>query len=187
MPPAIAAAAIAGGASIGTGVISSRAQTGATKRSLAASDAAARRAEAATREEDALNRADQERRDAEDRRRWEVQQANEARKQAQDDALLKDNIARANYEDAIKYGKMVNLARLTGQPIPERPPARSAASAFLDADSSPVRQASAPIMSRPSSANAAIAAPGAYAVSPLNPAQPQRMPISNLVGRRRVI
>lgn len=177
MPPVVAAAAIAGGASIGSGVVASRAQTGATKRSLAASDAAARRAEIATREEDALNRADQARRDAEDKRRWEVEQANLVRRQAQDDE-------RANYEDAIRYGKMVNLARLTGQPIPARPPARSGAPSFVDLDRPP---ASAPILSRPSSANASIAPPGEFAMSPLTPAQPQRMPISQLVGRRRVI
>lgn len=186
MPPVVAAAIVTGIAGAGTTAIASRASSSANRRAIEAQERAAARAEAAAKEEDALNRAEVARRDAEDKRRWEVEQANQARKQAQEDALLKDNLARANYEDAIRYGKMVNLARLTGQPIPERMPARTAA---LDVLSEPAtaRQASAPIMSRPSSANATIAAPGAFPVSPLSPEQPQRMPISSLVGRRRVI
>lgn len=178
MPPLVAAAAITGLAGAGTAAIGARASSNANKRSIEASDRAAARAEAAAREEDALNRADQERRDAEDKRRWEVEQANLQRRQEQDDQRLA-------YEDAIRYGKMVNLARLTGQPIPQAPPRVGAGTggAYME----PARQASAPIMSRPSSANAAIAAPGA--VSPFGDPNtvPQRMPISRLVGRREVI
>jgi hypothetical protein len=145
------------------------------------------KAEAATREEEALNRADQERRDAEDKRRWEVDQANQARKQAQEDALLKDNLARATYEDQIRYRKMVKLSQLTGSPLPPPLPTRTSIDALSEAAPSARQQASAPIMSRPSTANAMMAAPGAFPVSPLSPEPPQRMPISNLVGRRRVI
>lgn len=177
----VAAVAIPAIASVAGAVIASRQQTGSNKRSIAAQDAAAKRAEAALLED----RTRDDERDAEDKRRWEVDQANQVRKQAQEDALLKDNLARANYEDAIRYGKMVNIARLTGQPMPTRPPARTAIDMLSGLNTpSPSRAPSDPLMSRQSTANAMIAAPGAF---PMSPEQPQRMPISNLVGRRRVV
>lgn len=186
MPPVVAAAIVTGIAGAGTATIAAKSQSGANKRAIQAQERAAARAEAAAREEDALNRADAERRDAEDRRRWEVEQANLARKQAQDDALLKDSLARSNYEDAIRYGKMVNLARLTGQPLPPPLPTRSSIDLLSNVQPAQTRQASAPVMSRPSSANASIPSPGAFPASPLSAEQPMR-PMNQLVGRRRVI
>lgn len=178
MPPVVAAAAITGAAALGGQVVSSRAASGASRRSIAATNAAAARAEAFEREQEALNRADQERRDAEDKRRWEVEQANVARIQEQNDQRLA-------YEDAIRYGKMVNLARLTGQPAPPPPPRLGGGSIASLTMPSAARQASAPIMSRPSTAAAMIPAATDFPTSPLS--EPQRMPISQLVGRRRVI
>lgn len=185
MPPVVAAAAITGATGIAGGVISSRASSGANRRATQAQQDAARRAEAFERDQDALNRADQARRDAEDQRRWDTEQANIRRKEEQEDALLRDNIARATYEDTIRYGKMVNLARLTGQPLPPPIPKRTAfdpASAFTvnRLSREPV---TGPLMSRPSTANAMIAQPGQ--MEPFM--TPQRMPMSNLVGRRRTI
>lgn len=175
MPPIVAAAAITGIATGATAIIGSRAQTGASRRAQAAQDAADRRAEAALKEDRDAEAA----RDAEDKRRWEVEQTNLVRRQAETDA-------RTAYEDTIRYGKMVNLARLTGQPIPAPPP-RAGDAMPASAAPSRARPATAPIMSRPSTANATITAPGAFPTSPLDVSQPQRMPISQLVGRRRVV
>lgn len=174
MPPVVAAAAITGLAGLGTTVAASKIQSGANKRALQATERGAERAEAFTREQDAANRADEERRDAEDRRRWEIEQQNLARDKAERDA-------RQSYEDTIRYGKMVNLARLTGQPIPERPNFAGGGDTTIASLSRP--PVSAPLMSRPSAANQMIAQPGA--IDPLS--QNQRMPLSNLVGKRRVI
>lgn len=183
MPPVVAAAAITGITTLaGTG-LAARSQSSANKRSLQATERSSARAEAFEREQDALNRADEARRDAEERRRYEVEQGNLLRKQQQEDALLKDNLERAAYEDAIRYGKMVKLARLTGQPTPPPLPKRTAGSLLTEPQPTAPVAASAPLLSRPSVANQAIAQPGA--VDPFS--QNARMPMSNLVGRRRVI
>jgi hypothetical protein len=179
MPPVVAAAIVTGIAGAGTATIAAKSQSGANKRAIEAQERAAARAEAAAREEDALNRADAERRDAEDRRRWEVEQANLARRQAQDDERLA-------YEDQIRYGKMVNLARLTGQPLPPPLPRRGGGSIGSLAADEASHTYGAPIMSRPSRANASIPSPGAFPASPLSAEQPMR-PMTQLVGRRRVI
>lgn len=190
MPPVVAAAIATGIAGAGTAAIGAKAQSNASKRALQASERGAVRAEAFTREQDTQNRADEERRDAEDKRRWEIEQANIAREKSERDA-------RQSYEDTIRYGKMVNLARLTGQPIPPRPNFSGAGDQTIASLSQPK---SAPLMSRPSTANAMIAQPGAVypmganshtaaAASlglPGNSVQ-TAIPMSRLVGKRRAI
>ncbi len=179
--PAIAAApafyaALAGGAAtVGAASIGARASGSANRRALSASNDAARRAEAFEREQDTRNRADEDRRDAEDRRRWEVEQGNLAREREQADAF-------AQYEDDIRYGKMLNLARLTGQPAPERPPRRTGMGAPSQTPViQPRREVSSPMMTAPSRANAMIAPAGEF--DPFQAPAPQRMPISRLTRR----
>jgi hypothetical protein len=170
MPPVVAAAAIAGGTQVVSSVVGSRAQSGANKRALQASEDAARRAEAFQREQAAREDADDARLEAEDRRRWDTEQANLARQQAERDA-------RQQYEDRLRYRKMVNLARLTGMPAPDPMPTFGGASAD-PAMATPVRQSSAPLMSRPSTANAMIPQDFDPFAAPA-----QRMPISRLSRR----
>lgn len=174
MPPVVAAAAIAGGASVATGVMGSRSASGANRRALEASERAAQRAEAFEREQDTRNRADQERRDAEDQRRWNVDQENTARQQAERDA-------RQQYEDQLRYRKMVNLARLTGMPAPEPMPSMGGASPGAPVMAQPRREASSAMQSRPSTANQMIQQPE---FDPFQAPGAQRMPISRLSGRR---
>lgn len=178
MPPVVAAAAIAGGASVATGVIGSRSQSGATRRSLEAQRAGAQRAEAFEREQDELTRADQARRDAEDRRRWETEQANLARQQSERDQ-------RQAYEDELRYRKMVNIATLTGQPIPDRPPAFAGGAGPTTTTTTADRRVPlAAIATPPSRANAMIAPLGAGpALSDTNDAL-TRLPIRSLAARR---
>lgn len=194
MPQAVLVAAIPAVAAIGSAVVSSKAQSSSTTRSLAAQRAAATRAEAFEREQDALNRAERDREAAEQKRQFEITQANLARQQAQEDAITRDNLERAAYEDAIRYGKAVNLARLTGNPVPQAPPPRTAASLL-----NPQSQASSnsPVgglmLARPSSANAMVdRAP--VRVSPLarpmgsEMGMPSEMPrtLGELARRRRM-
>lgn len=182
MPPVVAAAAISGGAALAGGVVSSRQQSGANRRAIQAQERAAQRAETFEREQDRLNRSDQERRDAEDRRRYETEQANIARRQAQEDALLQDQLARQQYDDDAQYQRRLNIARLTGQPAPPRPPRRTAASALQTSPVAPQGAAmpTGAIASAPSRANAMVQ--DAAGFDPFQ-APTQRMPISRLSGR----
>lgn len=174
---AILAATVGAGASTTTAVVGSRAQTGAARRAQQASDRAAARAEAFEREQDALNRAEAARRDAEDKRRWDVEQANLAKERAERDA-------RQGYEDRLRYRKMVNLSRLIGGPMPEPLPNFTGGASM----SMPLAAvSSAPIASRPATANAMIAEPGAFdpftdAVVPV-----PGVPLNSLARRRRVL
>lgn len=158
MPPVVAAAAIAGVAAVGGAVISAKSQSSATKRSLAAQEKAANKAEAYEREQDEFNRAERARADAEEARRFAIQQANEVRKQQQEDALLADQLERANYEDAIRYNKAVKLAQLTGQAAPPPPPRRTTADQLNQPVPTQTTQAatSGPVMARDSRANALV-------------------------------
>lgn len=182
--PAIAAAplfygAIAtGAAGIGTGVIAARAQSGASRRATEASDRAAARAEAFERDQDEKNRADAARLEAEDRRRWDVEQQNIAAQKAENDA-------RQQYEDKIRYQKMVNLAQLTGGPRPEPLPNFGGGTYQPQAQS--YASPGAPIMSRPSTANAMIAPPNAGPFDPFAAAPTMGMPLASLNRSRRIV
>lgn len=172
MPPLVAAAAISGIAAVGTGAIAARSQSGAAKRATEATERAAKRAEAFEREQDAIERADHARIEAEERRRFDIEQANIAREKAERDA-------RQAYEDKLRYRKMVNLSRLTGMPTPEPLPNFAGAGGTYT-PVSPVIPAGADIMSRPSTANAMIAAPFDPFTDP-----PRGIPLTAL-NRRRV-
>ncbi len=182
MPPIVAAAAITGLASAGTAVVGARAQSGARRRAIDAQNQAAQRAESFEREQDALNRADDARRDAEDRRRWEVEQENVRARQAEIDS-------RQQYDDMLRYRKMVNLAQLTGQPVPPPPPfLRGGAQPGAPQGAPqgmPLRQLSRPpvaMASAPSRTNALIQSN----TDPLfDPLAEQRMPLSRLSGGMR--
>jgi len=155
MPPLVVAAAITGGAALAGQIASSKAAAGANKRATSAQERAAQRAEQFEVEQDTKNRADESRRDAEDKRRWDVEQANLATQQQERDA-------RQQYEDQIRYRKMVNIARLTGQPMPDALPNFSGgegSGAPLTIGSIARPPVSQPIMSAPSQANAMITAP----------------------------
>lgn len=191
MPQAVLVAAlpslIAGGAAVGGQVIGAKSQSKANNRALAAQKEASTRAEAFERDQDAKNRADDERRDAEDKRRWDVEQANLASTKAEQDA-------RQRYEDQIRYRKMVNIARLTGQPMPEALPdfsgGRSAPMTIGSMSGKP--PVSEPMMFAPSRANAMIETADPM-FNPLANVQarvsgtgyaPQSVPLSKLAGRR---
>lgn len=165
--PAVAAAAIAGGAAITGSVISSKSQSKSQKRALSAQEKAAAKAEAFELDQDTRNRAERERQDADEAKRYAVDQANIARKQAQEDALLADSIERANYEDAIRYGKMVRLAELTGNPAPPPLPKRTAGLPTQTAAPQQA-QASGLVPTRASTANAMISGPGGATRMPLS-------------------
>lgn len=117
MPPAVAAAAIAAGATIGTGAMASRAQSGASRR---ASDVTERSNRAA--EEEA--RAQRE----EDRRRWEAEQQHNAQvfaaqeeerayRRQQDEyqqQLLREREARAAPYRQMSAAALGNLGQMLG-------------------------------------------------------------------------
>lgn len=183
--PAIAAApavyaAIAGGvASTAGSVIAAKSQSGATKRSIAATTNAAAKAEAFEREQDAQNRADQARRDAEDERRWSIDQQNLAATKAEQNA-------RQAYEDKLRYRKMVNLAKLTGGPMPDPLPDFGGAGGTYTPAPSTYAAPGAPILAQPSTANAMIAAPGQGPFDPFAPPQPG-IPLSAVSRRMRTV
>ncbi len=191
--PAIAAAPLfygavaSGAAAVGSGVIAARAQNSASRRAVESSERGMNRAESFEREQDAQNRADQARQDQEEQRRWEIQQANEQRKQEQEDAILRDNLQRQQYDDEVKYGKMLRLAELTGQRAPRKPPTRTAASLFEPtAGSSTFRMESEPLTARPSQVSSMIPKAGEQ-FDPFDTGAaglPQRMPLRSLTARR---
>lgn len=185
MPPVVAAAAVTGLTSGAALIAGARIQSGSNKRAIQAQTDAASRAEAFELARELNDRKERDRVAAEEQRRWDVEQANLARRQEQEDAILRDNLERAAYEDAIRYGKMVNIARLTGQPIPQPPPKRTALPSMSDLGTPKVVTAnpSAPIASKASTANAMVAAPGTAAMFE----ESRRMPLRGLVGHRRAI
>lgn len=181
MPPLVAAAAITGIAAITSSVASSRAASSASKRAITSQNTAAAKAEAFEREQDEKNRADAERVESEDRRRWDTEQQNLASERAERDA-------RQAYEDKIRYRKMVNLARLTGGPTPDPLPNFGGGGGAYSPNQATYAAPGAPILARPSTANAMIAAPGAQNVpfDPFTDTQRNGWPLS-AVSRRRVI
>lgn len=198
MPQAVLVAALPSLVGVGGALIGSRSQGGANKRALAASAAAAAKAEAFERERAAVDDATDARVAAEEKHRWEVEQTNKAADKAQEDALLRDQLARQDYTDQLTYQKRVNLARLTGQapppPMPTRTSLNSVTSAPLTIGGL-AKGVSGPMASRPAQASQMIAAPGAsdpWALPPgvlpspplpPSPSDAARYPIRRLSGR----
>lgn len=180
MPPLVAAAAISGLAAAGTAVIGARSQSGASKRAITAQERAAARAEQFEREQDAQNRADEDRRAAEDKRRFDIDQQNIMAEKAERDARQAYQDQRQAYEDRIRYGKMVRLSQLLGQPAPDPLPAFSGGAPYAPPVTLGRAPVSQPVMAAPSRANALV-----DTADPLfNPLAAQRVPLSALSRRR---
>lgn len=174
MPPVVAAAAITGIASVGGNVLASRSQSRSNRDALAASERGAQRAEAFEREQDTLQRGDDTRREAEERRRFDIEQANLLAERTERDQ-------RQQYEDMLRYRRMVNIAQLTGQ-APPPPPRFGAAQGPPQA---PPQRVPLRALARPVFSESAMRRPVVGDADPMfDPLADQRMPLSRLSGTR---
>jgi hypothetical protein len=176
--PAFYAAIATGAATVGTGVMSNRAQSRSNRDALAASERGAQRAEAFERDQDSLQRADDTRREAEERRRFDIEQQNI-------EAERREQTARQRYEDGLRYQRMVNIAQLTGRPVPPPPPFLSGGQPQGAPQGMPLRQLSRrpPVSSTMPVSRTKTMIQGN--TDPLfDPLAEQRMPLRKLSGPR---
>lgn len=178
MPPVVAAAAITGLATAGTSALASRSQSRANQRALESSERGAKRAEAFEREQDRLQREDDMRREDEERRRFDIDQRNIAAERSERDQ-------RQQYEDMLRYRRMVNIAMLTGQPPPP-PPTFGARAPQPQAPQAPSQGVPLRALARrPVFSESAMRRPIVGDADPMfDPLADQRMPLSRLSGTR---
>lgn len=114
MPPVVAAAAIAGGASIAGGVMGSRAQSGASRRAAQTQAKADADALAFQREQEETRRREFEMEQAEQKRQFDVQQANTEEDRQLERRLLFEREARLAPRRAAQQAALMKMGDLLG-------------------------------------------------------------------------
>lgn len=122
MPPAVAAAAIAGGASVATGVIGSRAQSGANRRASTMQAKSDADALAFQREQEAQRRREFELTEGEARRRWDAEQAIAEEERSYARRLQDEREARMAPRRAASQAALMRMGDLLGIPFDARTP-----------------------------------------------------------------